>query len=111
MKLRFVTAVMAGLLFLGGTAQATDVFVNGKELRPNELLVLERMLGASVVPGYYLYNPRTGCWANLVNGASGCLNAGSGGSPADRWVSPEELTHGGLRGVRPGPLSTYDFVR
>jgi hypothetical protein len=40
--------------------------------------------------------------------------AGSGrsdGSPADRWVSPEELQQGGLRGVRPGPLSTYDFIR
>ena len=28
------------------------------------------------------------------------------GSPADRWVCPQEL-----RNVRPGPLSTYDFVR
>ena len=37
--------------------------------------------------------------------------AGSGGSPADRWVSPGELRQGGLRGVRPGVLSTYDFVR
>ena len=34
-----------------------------------------------------------------------------GGSPADAWVSPSELTHGGLTGVRPGALSTYDFVR
>jgi hypothetical protein len=34
-----------------------------------------------------------------------------GGSPADRWVSPQELQQGGLRGVRRGPLSTYDFVR
>jgi hypothetical protein len=34
-----------------------------------------------------------------------------GGSPADRWVSPGELGQGGVRGVRPGPLSTYDFVR
>ena len=37
--------------------------------------------------------------------------AGAGGSPADRWVSPGELRQGGLRGVRPGVLSTYDFVR
>jgi hypothetical protein len=35
----------------------------------------------------------------------------SGGGPADRWVSPEELRQPGLRGVRPGPLSTYDFIR
>jgi hypothetical protein len=28
------------------------------------------------------------------------------GSPADRWVSPQELPN-----VRPGPLTTYDFVR
>jgi hypothetical protein len=34
-----------------------------------------------------------------------------GGSPADRWVGSDELRHGGLRGVRPGVLSTYDFVR
>ena len=34
-----------------------------------------------------------------------------GGSPADAWVSPNELTQGGLRGVRPGALSTYDFIR
>jgi len=34
-----------------------------------------------------------------------------GGSPADRWVSPEELRRGGVNGVRRGPLSTYDFVR
>jgi hypothetical protein len=37
--------------------------------------------------------------------------SGSGGSPADRWVGSGELTRGGLRGVRRGPLSTYDFVR
>ena len=36
---------------------------------------------------------------------------GQGGSPADRWVSPQELQQGGLRGVRPGPLSTYDFIK
>lgn len=34
-----------------------------------------------------------------------------GGSPADAWVAPEELTRGGINGVRPGPLTTYDFVR
>ncbi len=34
-----------------------------------------------------------------------------GGSPADAWVSPSELTHGGVRGVRPGALTTYDFIR
>jgi hypothetical protein len=28
------------------------------------------------------------------------------GSPADRWVSPQELPN-----VRRGPLTTYDFVR
>jgi hypothetical protein len=33
-----------------------------------------------------------------------------GGSPADRWVGPDELQHGGIRGVRRGPLTTYDFV-
>jgi hypothetical protein len=37
--------------------------------------------------------------------------AGRRGSPADRWVSPAEIGQGGLRGVRPGPLTTYDFVR
>ena len=38
-------------------------------------------------------------------------SGGGGASPADAWVSPNELTQGGLRGVRPGVLSTYDFVR
>ena len=37
--------------------------------------------------------------------------ARSGGSPADGWGSREELGQGGLRGVRRGPLSTYDFIR
>lgn len=36
---------------------------------------------------------------------------GGAGSPADRWVSPEETGQGGVRGVRPGPLSTYDFLK
>lgn len=33
------------------------------------------------------------------------------GSPADAWVSPQELQQGGVRGSRPGVFSTYDFVR
>jgi hypothetical protein len=33
------------------------------------------------------------------------------GSPADNWVGPEELYQGGVRGVRPGPMSTIDFLR
>lgn len=36
---------------------------------------------------------------------------GYGGSPADAWVSPQELQQGGMRGSRPGVFSTYDFVR
>ncbi len=35
----------------------------------------------------------------------------SGGSPADAWVSPGEISRGGVDGVRPGVLSTYDFIR
>jgi hypothetical protein len=31
---------------------------------------------------------------------------GPSGSPADRWVSPGETQR-----VRPGPLTTYDFIR
>lgn len=38
-------------------------------------------------------------------------NGRYGGSPADAWVSPQELQRGGVRGSRPGVFSTYDFVR
>lgn len=38
-------------------------------------------------------------------------SGGGGGSPADAWVDPSELTHGGVRGVRPGVLTTSDFLR
>jgi hypothetical protein len=41
----------------------------------------------------------------------GGANSGIGGSPADAWVSPQELQRGGIRGSRPGVFSTYDFVR
>ena len=34
-----------------------------------------------------------------------------GVSPADGWVSPQELQRGGLRGIRRGPLSTNDFIQ
>ena len=34
-----------------------------------------------------------------------------GVSPADGWVSPQELQRGGVRGIRRGPLGTHDFVR
>ncbi|MEA3412440.1 MAG: hypothetical protein U9R74_13010 [Pseudomonadota bacterium] len=90
----------------------SGVSINGVDLSPSELVALERQLGTYIVPGDYISNPQTGYWKNLTTGDSGYLNLNSGGgSPADRWVSPEELTHGGLRGVRPGVLSTYDFVR
>jgi len=46
----------------------------------------------------------------VVDAARQYSGAG-GGSPADAWVSPDELSRGGLHGVRPGPLSTYDLVR
>lgn len=91
---------------------SSGVSINGVELSPTELQLLERQLGTYIVPGDYISNPLTGYWKNLTTGDSGYLNLNNGGgSPADRWVGPEEITQGGLRGVRPGPLTTYDFVR
>jgi len=98
--------VASTVAFAGGTG----VFVNGQHLSPSELQSLQYQVGGYVPRGRYLADGRTGCWFNIDTGASGCVRRG-GGSPADRWVSPDELSHGGLRGVRPGPLTTYDFVR
>lgn len=91
---------------------ATGVSINGVDISPLKLISLQQQLNTYIAPGDYLYDPQSGHWVNRTTGASGFLNSmTSGGSPADRWVSPEELTHGGLRGVRPGILSTYDFIR
>ena len=112
MKSAYRAMMLIGFLFTSATAigSGTGVVINGEELSPSELVQLQRQIGAVVPPGNYLANMQTGCWVNTSTGDSGCIGGGSG-SPADRWVGADELNRGGLRGVRPGPLSTYDFVR
>ena len=56
-----------------------------------------------------------GCSMGYIRGcnvmyAYQAMARSGGGSPADRWVGSDELRRGGLRGVRPGILSTRDFL-
>ncbi|MCH9672030.1 MAG: hypothetical protein K0U93_11340 [Gammaproteobacteria bacterium] len=110
-----IAYAFAALIFLANAAHAqatpTGVHINGRHLNPAELLALQYRIGSYIAPGDYRVNNRTGCWINRSNGRSGCLRYAPARSPADRWVSPRELRQGGLRGVRPGPLTTYDFIR
>ncbi|MEM7253536.1 MAG: hypothetical protein AAF493_19140 [Pseudomonadota bacterium] len=101
--------IAMGTMPLAATANATGVIINGHHLDVYALAQLQRQLGTRIAPGEYWVNRRNGCWINLTSGARGCLSRA--GSPADRWVGRDELRRGGVRGVRPGPLTTYDFIR
>ena len=57
------------------------------------------------------YQYACGVAYQYLQGGSNRSNGGYGGSPADAWVSPQELQQGGVRGSRPGVFSTYDFIR
>jgi hypothetical protein len=72
---------------------------------PSSAISLNALTYQQAVSMCQMGDPRACAVANAYRSGSW------GGSPADQWVSPEELQHGGLRGVRPGPLSTYDFIR
>jgi hypothetical protein len=70
----------------------SNVAINGQRLTQVELVMLERSIGARIAPGLYLVNTQ-GCWVNLTNGQSGCLNQ-KGGSYISRYGSGERGTDG-----------------
>jgi len=75
---------------------------------PHGALAWDALTCQQAYQACYLGNPR-GC--GVARQCQALMAGQGGGSPADRWVGADELQHEGMRGVRPGPLTTYDFVR
>ena len=79
---RMAGAVALALAAMSGGALAghdgAGVSINGQTLSPGQVRALESRLGTAIVPGNYLLDPGSGCWANLSTGQRGCLGAASG---------------------------------
>jgi hypothetical protein len=73
-----VWGVLTVLLYSAGTGAQTNVYINGQQLTVEELASLQQQIGP-IAPGYYAYDYNSGCWANLSNGATGCLGNSSAG--------------------------------
>jgi hypothetical protein len=87
-------AFLVGFAFLIATLAAhangrTLVFVNGYELTPEELYSVQLQSGSRIPPGNYIYDGRTGCWAELNSGRSDCPAYAAGGSYGSRYGSGE----------------------
>jgi hypothetical protein len=87
-------AFLVGFAFLIATLVAhangrTLVFVNGYELTPEELYSVQLQSGSRIPPGNYIYDGRTGCWAELNSGRSDCPSYAAGGSYGSRYGSGE----------------------
>jgi hypothetical protein len=89
-----ITALIVGFAIFSATllAQAnggTLVFINGQELTPHELHTVQLQTGTRIPPGNYLYDVRTGCWAELNTGQTGCPGNTGGGAYTSRYGSGE----------------------
>ena len=89
-----VSALLVGFAIFGATLHArandaTRVFINGYELTHEELYAVELQSGTRIPPGNYLYDGRTGCWAELDSGESDCPGYSDNGSYSSRYGSGE----------------------
>ena len=89
-----VSALLVGFAIFGATLHThandgTRAFINGYELTQEELYAVELQTGTRIPPGNYLYDGRTGCWAELDSGESDCPAYSDNGSYSSRYGSGE----------------------
>ena len=97
-----VVAALVGFAIFSATLIAhangrTLVYINGYELTPQELYAVQVQTGTRIPPGNYIYDGRSGCWAELTSGHSECpayAGGGGGGSYISRYGSGEWNANG-----------------
>jgi hypothetical protein len=99
MKKGCIAGLFVALLVLGsasafGYHDTLYVVVNGVRLNPAQIQVLEQLSCGPIPSGRYWLNVNTGVWGYERGPAQGRIGdrcAGSGGgSPADKWVGPND---------------------
>lgn len=72
--------------------QQKYVAINGVVLNQEQIAALESQIGTAIIPGNYLVDPQSGCWANLNTGQQGCMN--QNGVYTSRYGSGEWNSNG-----------------